>query len=81
MSRFRTRATEKQHVDPEKWAPSLMRLRDFLVERGVKELSLPVYDRNRVRLHPRELYALIHAIFSDTYIEVFIHKKHYLKIG
>ena len=44
---------------------SLKRLRDFLVEREVKELSLPVYDPNRGRLHPRELYALIHVIFSD----------------
>ena len=53
-----TRATEKQHVDPENLVLSLTRLRDFLVEMDVKELSLPVYDPNRVRLHPRELYAL-----------------------
>ena len=49
---------------------SLTRLRDFLMEREVKELSLPVYDPIRGRLHPRELYALIHAIFSDTNIQV-----------
>ena len=42
-----TRATEKQHVDPEDLVRSLTRLRDFLVERGVKELSLPVHDPNR----------------------------------
>ena len=36
----------------------------FLVEMDVKELSLPVYDPNRGRLHPRELYALVHVIFS-----------------
>ena len=36
------------------------------VEKEVKELSLSVHDPNRGRLHPRELYALIHVIFSDT---------------
>ena len=58
-----TRPTEKQHVDPEDLVLSLTRLRDFLVEREVKKLSLPVYDPNRGRLHPRELYALIYVIF------------------
>ena len=47
----------------------------LFVEREVKELSLPVYDPNRGRLHPRELYALIHVIFSDTNIQVYLHKK------
>ena len=54
-----TRATVKRHVDPENLVLSLTRLRVFLVEREVKELSLPVYDPNRGRLHLRELYALI----------------------
>ena len=76
-----TRATEKQHVDPENLVLSLTRLRDFLVEMDVKELSLPVYDPNRGRLHPRELYALVHVIFSDTKIQVYLHKKYYLSIG
>ena len=76
-----TRATEKRHVDPEHLVLSLRRLRDFLVEREVKELSLPVYDPNRGRLHPRELYALIHVIFSDTNIQTYLHKKFYLSIG
>ena len=58
---------------------SLTRLRDFLVEMDVKELSLPVYDPNRGRLHPRELYALVHVIFSDTNIQVYLHKKYYLR--
>ena len=75
------RATEKQHVDPENLVLSLTRLRDFLVEMDVKELSLPVYDPNRGRLHPRELYALVHVIFSDTNIQVYLHKKYYLSIG
>ena len=44
----------------------------FLVERVVKELSLPIYDPNQGRLHPGELYALIHVIFSDTIIQVYI---------
>ena len=76
-----TRATEKQHVDPENLVLSLTKLRDFLVEMDVKELSLPVYDPNRGRLHPRELYALVHVIFSDTSIQVYLHKKYYLSIG
>ena len=76
-----TRATEKQHVDPENLVLSLTRLRDFLVEMDVKELSLPVYDPNRGRMHPRELYALVHVIFSDTNMQVYLHKKYYLSIG
>ena len=32
-------------------------------------------------LHPRELYALVHVIFSDTNIQVYLHKKYYLRIG
>ena len=76
-----TRATEKRHVDPENLVLSLKRLRDFLEEREVKELSLPVYDPNGGRLHPRELYALIHVIFSDTNMQVYLHKKYYLSIG
>ena len=51
------------------------------MEMDVKELSLPVYDPNRGRLHPRELYALVHVIFSDTNIQVYLHKKYYLSIG
>ena len=58
-----TRATEKQLVDPEDLVLSLKRLRDFLVEREMKEILLPVYDPNRGRLRPREFYALIHKSF------------------
>ena len=76
-----TRATEKRHVDPKILVLSLTRLRDFLVAREVKEFSLPVYDPNRERLHPREQYALIHVIFSDTNIQVYLHKIFYLSIG
>ena len=66
-----TRATEKRHVDPENLVLSLTRLGDFLGESEVKELSLPLYDPNRGRMHPQELYALIHVIFSDTNIQVY----------
>ena len=45
------------------------------MEREVKELSHPVYDPNRGRLHSRELYALRHVIFSETNIHVYLHKK------
>ena len=76
-----TRATEKQRVDPENLVLSLTRLRNFLLEMDVKELSLPVYDPNRGRLHPREMYALVHVIFSDSNIQVYLHKKYYLSIG
>ena len=67
-------------MDPEVLALFLTRLTVFLVDREVKELSLPVYEPNRGRLHPWELYALIHVIFSGTNIEVYLHKKNYLSI-
>ena len=75
-----TTATDKQHVDPESFVLASTRIRDFLVERGVTSLSLRVYDTNRGKLHPRELYALVHVIFSETDIEVYFHKKYYLSI-
>ena len=65
------RAIEKQHVDPEDLVFSPTRVRDFLAERGLEELSLPVYYPNRGLLHPRKLYALI---FSDNNIELYLHK-------
>ena len=70
-----SKATDKQHEDPESLVLALTRLRDFLVERRVTFLSLPVYDPNREKLHPRELYALVHVIFSETDIEVYLHEK------
>ena len=76
-----TRATEKQHVDPEGLLLKLTRLRDFLATRRVKEVSLPLYDLNRGRLHPLELYALIHVIFSDTNKEINLRKNFYVSIG
>ena len=76
-----TRATEKRHIDPENLVLSLTILRDFLVEREVKQLSLPVYDPNRGRMHPEDLYALIHVIFSDANIQLYLHKKWSLSIS
>ena len=75
-----TKATDRQHVDLESLVLALTRLRDFLVERGVTSLSLPVYDPNKGKLHPRVLYALIQVIFSETDIEVYLQKKYYLSI-
>ena len=60
-----TKATDRQHVDPKSLVLALTR---------------PVYDPNRGKLHPRELYALVHVIFSETDIEVYLHKKYYLSI-
>ena len=78
---FVTRATKKQHKDPEVLVLSLTRMRKILVEMEVKELSLPVYDPNRGPQHPRDLYALIHLIFSDINIQVYLHKKNNLSLG
>ena len=69
-----TKATDRQHVNPESLVLTLTRLMDFLVERGVISLSLPVYDPNRGKLRPRELYALVHVIFLETEKEVNLHK-------
>ena len=66
---------------PGKLGLSLTRLRNFLVEREVNELSLPVYEPSRGRLHPLELYTLIHLIFSYTIIQLYFHRKNYLNIG
>ena len=75
-----TKATDRQHVNPKNLVLALTSLRDFLNERGVTSLSLPVYDPNRGKFHPRELYALIHVIFLETDIEVYLNRKYYLSI-
>ena len=67
-----TNATNRQHVNLENLVLALARLRDFLAERGVTSLALPLYDTNRGKLHPKELYALIHVIFSETDIEEYL---------
>ena len=60
---------------------ALTRLRDFMVERGMIEVSMPVYDPNRGTLNPRELYAILPVVFAETEIMVHLHKKHYLSIA
>ena len=62
-----TRTTEKQHVDSEDLVLSLARSRDFLVERGEVE-SMGTVRTDTV-------------IFSDSNIELYLHKKYYLSIG
>ena len=54
-----TRISERNMINPELVMLALTRLRNFLVERGIGEVSMPVYDPNRDRLNPRELYAIL----------------------
>ena len=75
-----TRVNERNTVDPEHVMLALTRLRDFMVERGIMEVSMPVYDPNRGKLNPRELYAILHVVFAKTEITVHQHKKYYLII-
>ena len=67
---------DHQHV-----IPALTRLRDFLLERGINEVSIPVYDPNRGRLKNRELHAILHVFFLKTQITVHLHKNFYLSIA
>ena len=48
-----TRVNERNAIDPEHVMLALTRLRNFIVERGIREVSMPVYDPNRGRLNPR----------------------------
>ena len=50
-----TRINERNTIDPEHVMLALTRLRDFLVERGIMEVSMLVYDPNRGKLNSREL--------------------------
>ena len=59
---------------------ALTRLRDFMVERGILEVSMPVYDPRMGKLNPRELYAILHVVFTEMEITVHLHKKYYLSI-
>ena len=76
-----TRTNERNMIDPQHVILALTRLRDFLVERRLEEGSMPVYDLNRGRLSPRELYAILHVVIADTEIEVHLHKKYYLSFA
>ena len=72
-----TRVSERNVINPEYVMLALTRFRDFLVERVIKEVSMPVYDPNRGRLNPRELYAFLHVVITETEIMVHLHKKYF----
>ena len=42
-----TRVNDRNTIDPEHVILALTRLRDFMIERGIVEVSMPVYDPNR----------------------------------
>ena len=50
-----TRVSERNTIAPEHVMLALRRLRDFMIERRITEVSMPVYDPNRGKLSPREL--------------------------
>ena len=76
-----TRVSERKVIDPEHVMLALTRLRDFLAERGIKDVSIPVYDPNRGRLNRRQLCAILHLVFAETEIMVHLHKKYYSSIA
>ena len=76
-----TRVNERNTIDPEHVMLALTRLRDFMIERGILVVSMPVYDPNRGKLRPRELYAILHVVFAETETMVHLHKKYYLSIA
>ena len=67
-------------MDLESLVLALIRFMGFPVERDVTSPSLPVYDPNRGKLQPKQLYAVVHLVFSETVIEVYLNKKYYLSI-
>ena len=75
-----TRVNERNTIDQEHVMLALTRLSDFMVERGIREVSMPVYNPNRGRLNPRELYAVLRVVFAVTETMVHLHKKYYLSI-
>ena len=76
-----TRVNERNTIDPEHVMLALTKLRDLLIEKGIVEVSMPVYDPNRGKLSPKELYAILHVAFAETEIMVHLHKKYYLSIA
>ena len=76
-----TRVNDRNTIDPEHVMLAITRLRDFMIERGITEVSMPVYDPNRGKLSSRELYAILHVVFAETEIMVYLHKKYYLSIA
>ena len=76
-----TRVNERDTIVPEQVMLALARLRDCMVERGIMEVAMPVYDPNKCKLNPRELYAILHVVFAEMEITVHLHKKYYLSIA
>ena len=77
-----TRVNDRNTIDPEHVMLALTRLRDFMIERRISEVSMPVYDPDRDKLSPRELCAILHVVFAETDIMVLhLHKKYYLSIA
>ena len=70
-----TRVNERNTIDPEHVMLAITSVRNFMVERGTMDVSMPVYDPNRGKLNPRELYAILHVVFAETEIMVHLHKK------
>ena len=68
-----TRVNDRNTIDPEHAMLALTRLRDFMIERRIMEVSMPVHDPNRGELSPRELYAILHVVFAETEITVHLH--------
>ena len=56
-----TRVSERNTINPEHGILALAKLRDFMIERRITEVSMPVYDPNRGKLSPRELYAILQS--------------------
>ena len=76
-----TRVNDRNTIDAEHVMLALTRLRDFAIERGIMEVSMPVFDPNRGKLRPRELYAILHVVFTETDIMVHLHRKYFLSIA
>ena len=49
--------------------------------KGIKEVSIPVYDPNRGGLDPRELNAILLVVFAKTEKIVHLNKKYYLSLA
>ena len=46
-----TRVNERNTIDPEHVTLAVTRLRDFMFERGIMEVSMTVYDPNRGKFY------------------------------
>ena len=76
-----TTVNEKHTVDPKHLMLALTRLRHFMIQRGILEVSMPVNISKRDKLNPWELYAILLVVFAETEKMVHLHKKYYLSIA